>query len=120
MLTSDKAITQIAQSVNDAKARLGHERFQVLSWPQSWSSTSCGFGGIAGQAFTDAQTVIVSGDDEAVLVFHNGRFAYEVKSPTGQFWIDCGRRKLPGAKDWPRVSPRFDSVAPAPKSEVKP
>lgn len=107
-LNADGALKQTELAVADAKERFAHARFQVLSWPQTWPNTSCGFGGISGQAFTDAQTVIVSGDDDAVLVYHRGRFAYEVKAPTEKFWIACGQRALPGAKDWPRVSKEYD------------
>lgn len=31
----------------------------VFAWVQSWSNTSLGLGGLAGQAFTDAVTVVV-------------------------------------------------------------
>lgn len=108
-LNADSAMTQISLAVASARERFGHSRFQVLSWPQTWANTSCGFGGISGQAFTEAQTVIVSGEDDAVLVYHCGRFAYEVKEPTEEFWIACGQRNLPGAKDWGRVIGKYDS-----------
>lgn len=108
-LKVDGVQNQIAAAIADAKARIGNDYFQVLSWPQGWSNTSCGFGGIAGQAFTTAQTVIASGEDDAVLVYHRGKFAYEVEKPIEKFWEACGQRRLPGAADWERVSAVYDA-----------
>jgi hypothetical protein len=34
-------------------------RIEVHSWPQTWSNTSLGMGGMAGQALTTAQTTVV-------------------------------------------------------------
>ena len=44
---------------------------------QTWSDTSCGFGGMAGQAFTSAYTVVVFCDmTSEYAVYHAGQFAY--------------------------------------------
>jgi hypothetical protein len=101
-VTPDNALEHARRSVEDAKQRIGEPYFQWLAWPQTWGNTACGFGGIAGQAFTDAQTVIASGSSDSVLVYHAGRFAYEVKQPTEKFWELCGQRSLPGAVEWKR------------------
>ena len=46
-------------------------------FPQEWSNTSCGFGGIAGQAFTSAYTtLIVSTVYNMACVYIGRRFAY--------------------------------------------
>lgn len=47
---------------------------------QTWSDTSLGFGGVAGQAFTSAYTVVVFCDmTNEYAVYHGGRFAYLIK-----------------------------------------
>lgn len=46
-------------------------------FPQTWSDTSLGFGGMAGQAFTSAYTVVVCcPDSQCWAVYNGGRFAY--------------------------------------------
>lgn len=67
------------------------------SWPQLWSDTSCGFGGLAGQAFTTAQThVFMSAYTGSVVVFHAGRFAYYIDKPNAQFESDRANKQLLG------------------------
>ena len=52
---------------------------EVVMFPQTWSSTALGFGGIGGQAFTSAYTVVVScAMAGAAAVYFGGRFAYLV------------------------------------------
>lgn len=52
----------------------------VVMFSQTWPSTALGFGGIGGQAFTNAYTVIVSCDRAAAsAVYFGGRFAYLVE-----------------------------------------
>lgn len=75
---------QIQQAREIIKDYIGEETFipdllDVYSWPQTWGSTACGFGGIGGQAITGAQTLVVlyeTEQDRLACVFHNGRFAY--------------------------------------------
>ena len=46
---------------------------------QTWSDTSLGFGGIAGQAFTSAYTVVLfCSETQHYYVYHGGRYAYKV------------------------------------------
>lgn len=51
---------------------------EIYSFPQTWSSTALGFGGVGGQAFTTALTVVVICEREACVYF-GGSFAYKVK-----------------------------------------
>ena len=73
-------------------------------WKQSWSDTSCGFGGIGGQAITRAYTLVFI--DEylhlgGAVVYHNFRFAGHVQRPNHRFFEDVQRRQIRGAaKDW--------------------
>ncbi len=47
----------------------------VYAWPQTWSSTALGFGGMGGQALTVAPTTVVVHENTA-FVYFAGRPAY--------------------------------------------
>ena len=67
---------------------------------QAWSDTSCGFGGIAGQAFTDAYTVIVySMNENVACVYIAGRHAYTIQQPSPTFFEHVRNRQMHGARD---------------------
>lgn len=51
-------------------------------FPQLWGSTALGFGGIGGQAMTDAYSVVVEGPSGELAVYWSGRFAYLVDPKT--------------------------------------
>lgn len=52
---------------------------EVDMFVQTWSDTSCGFGGMAGQAFTSAYTVVVFCEMTSdYAVYHAGQFAYRI------------------------------------------
>jgi hypothetical protein len=79
----------------------------VEMFDQTWSDTSCGFGGMAGQAFTSAYTVVVLCDATLhYAVYHNQRFAYLIdarnQSESGRlkFLKDLSERNLAGKMDW--------------------
>ena len=70
----------------------------ITSFRQTWPDASCGFGGIAAQVLTDAQTVIVSAPDKSLaVVYVRGEFAYVVKRPNQAFWDAVRDRQAPGA-----------------------
>ncbi len=57
----------------------------VLLFPQTWPSTAIGFGGIAGQALTEAYTVVVTNDaDGCSAVYSGGRLAYLVPAAAAE------------------------------------
>jgi hypothetical protein len=69
---------------------------------QMWGSTALGFGGIGGQAMTEAYTVVVQGPDGTCAVYWDGKWAYNVKAEgqQGANWSEdfakqrlCGRRE---------------------------
>ncbi len=62
----------------DDMRRPYHSEIDIYSFPQQWSSTALGFGGIGGQAFTTALTVVVICGREACVYF-GGRFAYKIQ-----------------------------------------
>ncbi len=53
-------------------------------FPQTWSSTALGFGGIGGAAMTTAYTCIIEGPAGDVAVYWAGRFAYLVSVRNGE------------------------------------
>jgi hypothetical protein len=59
------------------KRRPYESDLEVYHFLQTWSDTSLGFGGIAGQAFTKAYTTVVVHGRNACVYF-DGRFAYRV------------------------------------------
>jgi len=50
---------------------------RVYHFPQVWSSTALGFGGIGGAAITEAYTTVVVLNDVACVYF-DGRLAYRI------------------------------------------
>lgn len=59
----------------------------VYMFPQTWGSTTLGFGGIGGQAFTRAYTVVVEDLDANIYsVFFGERLAYTVQNPNKLFF----------------------------------
>lgn len=82
-------VQQIIDSVDDALVRIRYDKkldsfddtmLQVSSWHQIWPNTSCGRGGISGQAITYAQTVIIQhiGYEYGLYVYHQGKFCYKL------------------------------------------
>ena len=62
--------------------------FEMYTFEQMWSNTTCGFGGIGGQAFTSCRTYVFipQVDGEDCFVYFGGRFAYKV--PYSQVFMD--------------------------------
>lgn len=70
------------------------------AWPQTWSNSACGSGGIGAQIITVAQTVAVKDQETgAFAIYHAGRFAYSVKNPSNEFHELMKEHYLPGASD---------------------
>lgn len=62
---------------------------------QNWSSTALGFGGIGGQALSDAYTTVFSDIlKDVYVVFFGNRMAYMVEEPTEEFYKDLKERRL--------------------------
>lgn len=56
-------------------------KLDLYSFPQTWGTTSLGWGGISGQAFTTAQTVIIFDQENSIAcVYIGGRFAYMIRN----------------------------------------
>jgi hypothetical protein len=84
----DKRITKLAK--HSPSDLIVHAMF-----PQSWSSTSLGFGGVGGQAITTAYTVIIESDYcLGFCVYFNGRFAYRIQKPNDHFHGDIIHQQM--------------------------
>lgn len=53
--------------------------FKLYTFNQTWGSTALGFGGIGGQAITEARTYVFVPEtcNQKCLVYFGGRFAYK-------------------------------------------
>lgn len=86
-----------AQRVPDGKVyqhRPSAYQVNVEMFVQNWSSTALGFGGIGGQAFTNAYTIIISGPSGEYAVYFGGRFAYMIEHPTDKFYQDLREHSM--------------------------
>lgn len=79
--------------------RPGCSEIDVLAmFPQLWSSTALGFGGLGGQAITTAYTIVIRCNSEHAVYF-GGRHAYTINNPNEQFWDDVKARHLKSVAD---------------------
>lgn len=75
--------------------RPSHYECSVVSFPQLWSSTALGFGGIGGRAMTAAQTTIIESEhNRDVCVYFGTRFAYHIKRPNQLFSQDVSAQRV--------------------------
>jgi len=64
-------------------------------FPQTWSSTALGFGGVGGQAITPAYTVVLESTHMmGYCVYFNGRFAYRIEKPNDHFFGDIIHQQM--------------------------
>jgi hypothetical protein len=64
-------------------------------FPQTWSSTALGFGGIGGQAITSAYVCIIESNlVGGYAVYFGGRLAYVINRPNEKFIGDIERHRM--------------------------
>lgn len=64
-------------------------------FPQTWSSTALGFGGMGGQAITSAYVIVLKSEQGAgYCVYFAGRFAYRIEEPSAHFYSDIRERRM--------------------------
>ncbi len=101
--TTDEALV-----LADAAKRfcLPRNRLITHSHQQTWPDTSCGFPGIGARVITVAQTHVIEadGNDQYLLVYHKGRFAYQANPKSERFWEMVYQRKLIGLN----YAPNYD------------
>lgn len=75
-----------------------YELFVHAMFPQTWSNTALGFGGMAGQAFTTAYVVIIGCTyNGTYCVYFGGQFAYALsmdKLNNETFWADIQNARM--------------------------
>lgn len=83
----------ILKKINNEKYKDVDLRADVFL--QSWASTALGFGGIGGQAISDAYTTVF-GDvlKNVYVVFFGNKVAYVVEKPTEKFFTDLKLRDM--------------------------
>jgi hypothetical protein len=68
-------------------------------FPQTWSSTALGFGGIGGQAFTSAYVCVIESNlVGGYAVYFGGRLAYVIERPNEKFMEDIARQRMVDAR----------------------
>jgi hypothetical protein len=76
------------------------EEVDLLSWPQDWPDTSCGFEQPLKGVYPSEQTdVVIDTGVGTAYVYHAGHFARRVDTPSPAFWEAVRERRLPGACD---------------------
>ena len=68
---------------------------EVTVFSQSWSDTSLGFGGVAGQAFTNAYTTVIISEHRIAAVYIGSQLAY-LCEVTQEFMEDVRNRNMRG------------------------
>jgi len=106
MLPSQVAFA-IVDSASELNKLLGHSReylmdnFYITTWVQTWSDTSLGFGGMAGQTICSAHTIVVESPHDLIYrVYVGGRFAYQVDRPLEAFYIAMREHTLRGKANY--------------------
>lgn len=77
------------------KNRPSIDHFYMYTFEQVWGSTALGFGGIGGQALTEANTYVFvpAGIDQKCFVYFAGRFAYSADC-TEVFMGDIQKKQM--------------------------
>ena len=69
-------------------------------FPQTWSSTALGFGGIGGQAFTSAYVCVIESNlIGQFAVYFGGSLAYVIENPNNVFFAHIAEKKMVDSKD---------------------
>lgn len=109
-------IYELASQLVRVGANAGAEKVPIFEaeiysiHKQMWADTSCGFGGMAGQAITNALTIVIEKNEHEFWVFHGGQLAYKIKNPNKFFFQDIASRQLKGKCDhWRKYIKRDDS-----------
>ena len=94
MNTELQKIATIMMEIDSIIAKHVVKVKDVKIFSQTWGSTALGFGGMGGDALTEAYTTVITLSDFSYLVFFNNRLAYGVKDPTKRFFEDLRNRTM--------------------------
>lgn len=86
------------------KKKRKHSESEIIVYamfPQMWSSTALGFGGLGGQAMTTAYVIVLKSDmDYGFCVYFGGRFAYRVEHANNLFFEHINKHNMASVKDY--------------------
>lgn len=102
LLHADNEWQEILKEVCKEKPFMPTETFDIIVFPQIWSSTCTAFDicedgtpAYGGQAMTKAYTVVIEENlTNTYGVFIDGKACYKVYSPTDEFYNDLKNRKM--------------------------
>jgi hypothetical protein len=101
-LTREEMKTAVAPADCFVEKTRKHTMYDLTVYnmfPQTWSSTALGFGGIGGQAITSAYVCIIESDlVGGFAVYFGGRLAYVINRPNEKFIEDIQRHRMVDAK----------------------
>jgi hypothetical protein len=97
-LTREEMKTAIAPADCFVEKSRKHSFYDLTVYnmfPQTWSSTALGFGGIGGQAITSAYVCIIESNlVGGYAVYFGGRLAYVINRPNEKFIEDIQRHRM--------------------------
>lgn len=77
-----------------------HDITVLAMFPQTWSSTALGFGGLGGAAMTTAYTIVLESNyGLGCCVYFQGKFAYRIDKPNDRFFQDINNRQMVKVKE---------------------
>lgn len=89
-----KAGTRKVDTGETKDVRPREDHCEIFHFQQCWPSTALGFGGIGGQAFTNAYTTVVLGPLGDACVYFGGRLAYQIQKPNQRFLNDLASHQM--------------------------
>lgn len=95
MYLSRKQITAALDDAYAVFAERGIEEFEVdvHVFSETWSSTTLIFGGIGGQAISNAFTVVAIAEGRTARIYVGGRF-YREADPSSPLWAKIFKRSF--------------------------
>jgi hypothetical protein len=101
-LTREEMKTAVAPDECFVEKTRKHSYYDLTVYsmfPQTWSSTALGFGGIGGQAITSAYVCIIESNlVGGYAVYFGNRFAYLINRPNEKFAEDVERHRMVDAR----------------------
>ncbi len=88
-LIQERFWNEIKNELDDGSGKKYYPEFEMTMFMQTWGSTALGFGGIGGQAMTNAYTTVVREEYSGwVGVFFGESLAYKINNPNQKFYED--------------------------------
>ena len=101
-LTREEMKTAVAPAdcfVEKTRKHTFYDLTVYAMFPQTWSSTALGFGGIGGQAFTSAYVCVIESNlVGGFAVYFGGRLAYVITRPNEKFMEDVTQHRMVDSK----------------------